>query len=167
MVFSYAGPTPQVRGVQSAVQGVLWAGATGPQASVWLCVPCRPASRPRQLICFFMLFYVHSREMSVRLLPPRKAAPTEFGSDGSVRGGAGRKEGSLVGARRGYEADECECRCDLISPDCRKSEPDRRPVMSAPAAVFACFSSLFPHNSVQILVLILPFSAHGPILISE
>ena len=36
--------------------------------------------------------------MSVRLLPPRKAAPTEFGSDGSVRGGAGRKEGSLVGA---------------------------------------------------------------------
>ena len=36
--------------------------------------------------------------MSVRLLPPRKAAPTEFGSDGSVRGGAGRKEGSLVSA---------------------------------------------------------------------
>jgi hypothetical protein len=34
----------------------------------------------------------------LRKLPPRKAAPTEFGSDGSVRGGAGRKEGSFVGA---------------------------------------------------------------------
>ena len=32
--------------------------------------------------------------------------------------------------------------------------------MSSPAAFFGCLSSLFPHNSVQILVLILPFSAH-------
>ena len=33
-------------------------------------------------------------------------------------------------------------------------------MMSSPAAFFGCLSSLFPHNSVQILVLILPFSAH-------
>ena len=35
--------------------------------------------------------------MSVRRLPPRKAAPTEFGSDGTVRGGAQRPRESVVG----------------------------------------------------------------------
>ena len=33
----------------------------------------------------------------MRRLPPRKAAPTEFGSDGTVRGGAQRPRGSVVG----------------------------------------------------------------------
>ena len=47
VAISYAGPILLACGVDSAVQGVPWAGVTGPQASVWLFVTFTPASQPR------------------------------------------------------------------------------------------------------------------------